>query len=71
MPLLVGGPLSGQVMDMPDDKIVASVLRPDGKYSPYARTRIHHDDQEVEVWGWAPLCYRRVKALYLHIQEEQ
>jgi hypothetical protein len=70
MPLLVGGPLSGQEREMPDDKMVASVPLEGGKFSPYARTRVTFEGEVEEIWGWAPLCYRKVKMLYVHLQEQ-
>jgi hypothetical protein len=65
MALLVGGPLSGQDIEMPDDKMVYAVPRPDGRPAPYTRTRIN----EVEVWGYAPLCYRKVRILYQAMED--
>jgi len=67
MSLLVGGPLSGQHLDMPDDELTTKVDVPNSRPARYARLRVAHDGKETEVWGWAPLCYKRVKAHYLHL----
>jgi hypothetical protein len=67
MALLVGGPLSGTDMSMPEDLLVTKVSTPGGRLVSYSRTRVRptSDDPEVEVWGWTPLCYRLVKETYL------
>jgi len=67
--LLVGGPLSGQYLDMPDDELTARVDVPGGRPSRYVRTRVSDQDHETEVWGWSPMCYRRVKAVYMSLVE--
>lgn len=67
--LLVGGPFSGQYLDMPENSMVHKVPRDNGSPVTYTRLRVSNDGKETEVWGWAPLCYRVVKARYLKLIE--
>ena len=69
MALLVGGPLSGQHRDMPEDEIFTRVPLPSGRFAPYALARVTKDGEQHEVWGWGPWCYRKVKMVFLAMED--
>lgn len=62
--------MSGQWVEMPEDRLTAKVSQPNGRSANYTRMRVRDEDhKETEVWGWSPLCYRKVKTQYLRMME--
>ena len=68
MALLVGGPLHGEDRDLPDDLLFVTIPMDDGERTPYSRVHITDEGQQVEIWGWAPYCYRQVQAYYFDLK---
>jgi hypothetical protein len=54
-------------MDMPEDQLTHRVEVPGGRPARYTRTRVPTTEGEKEIWGWSPLCYKRVRAHYMHL----
>jgi hypothetical protein len=70
MALLVGGPLSGQYREMPDDKLTVVVEVPGDQPNSYTVSSVTtRGGEQQEVWGWSPLCYRLVRLHYQALEE--